>query len=482
MLVQLRDVPQGLPLASALAVAGHTVTDDGPADVVVMGIPGSAVEPDSDAGRLLAATFGVYEALLTSPASAVVLLGSLRVYDGYDAAWRLSESWAPRPTPDLASLGPYLAELTAREMSREGGLRVWLLRLDNIVDDVSQPGVLAEDAAGAVTEAVTRLGALAGSAPTGQQPSYLELNVTGDTVRFAPDATLRAPFGWAPAHPTATRAEMRSPLWPQGGEPLSVAGEPGRVTVYGAGGPMGVAVCEVLAETVQVTATDRDSLSALALRPAQSVGAPVPVPMAAPHRERVVDVTDYEQVLEAARGSDCLVNVTVVRDNPALAFQVNTLGAWNIVRAAAQLGIPRVVQTAPTLALQGDPVGMVFDRAVSADAPGRPGRWVYALSKLLGLEAGRVIAEHERLAVPQLLFNQLLPSDAQGKVVVGYTVSWRDAGRAIAAATRVQDWPEPSPRMDVLAPNPHGRTRWQRTWRLLGIEPEDDFEAAWSVS
>src|SRR5437763_1051743 len=45
----------------------------------------------------------------------------------------------------------------------------------------------------------------------------------------------------------------------------------------------------------------------------QSPGAPLPEVLPPPHECRVVDVSDYHQVLEAARGMDALVNCTVVR-------------------------------------------------------------------------------------------------------------------------------------------------------------------------
>ncbi len=482
MLVQLTAVSDRLSaLDDALMAAGHDVVVDATPDVLVLGLQAGADATET----LLNHTYGVYETLIATPAPAVVLLSSTGVYDAYDRGWRLSGDFAPQPTPDLASLGPYLAELTARELAREGGLRVWVLRLDDVGTEAEGGFLHPDDATAAIVEAVSRMGALGRSTPTALESSYRELVVSGDQVRFRAEMGLRAPFTFTPSHPaTTTRAERRPALWWRGNDPVHVS-EPARhVTVYGAGGPMGVAVCEALPQLpgVIVTATDRAPLADLALRPPQSPRAPLPIPMVPPHEERIVDVTDYAQVLDAARGADCLVNVSVVRDDPRLAFLVNTLGTWNITRAAIELGIPRVVQTGPTLTLLGDPVGFAYDRDVPADAPMRPGRWTYGLTKMLGLEASRVLAETARIAVPQLLFNQLLPHTDDGRPVLPYAVSWRDSGRAVAAATQVSDWPEPSPRLDVLVPNPHRRTQWQRTWRLLGIEPHDRLDDRWMVA
>ena len=62
---------------------------------------------------------------------------------------------------------------------------------------------------------------------------------------------------------------------------------------------------------------------------------------------REVDVTDFDQVLAATRGMDAVINMTVMRHDPVEAFRVNTLGAYNVIRAAVECGIRRVVQTGP---------------------------------------------------------------------------------------------------------------------------------------
>ena len=63
-----------------------------------------------------------------------------------------------------------------------------------------------------------------------------------------------------------------------------------------------------------------------------------------------VDVTSYEQVLDASRGMDAIMNLTVNRPDPVLSFDVNLKGAYHVTRAAAELGIKKVVHTGPQLA------------------------------------------------------------------------------------------------------------------------------------
>ena len=67
----------------------------------------------------------------------------------------------------------------------------------------------------------------------------------------------------------------------------------------------------------------------------------------------MVDMGDYRQVLEAARGMDAIMNWTVVRDKPDLSFIVSTRGAYHVMKAAAELGIRKVLQTGPEIIVQG---------------------------------------------------------------------------------------------------------------------------------
>ena len=62
-----------------------------------------------------------------------------------------------------------------------------------------------------------------------------------------------------------------------------------------------------------------------------------------------VDVTSYPDVLEACRGMDAIMNFTVLRDDPVVSFEVSTKGAYHVMKAAAALGIKKVVHTGPQL-------------------------------------------------------------------------------------------------------------------------------------
>ncbi|MEZ4633547.1 MAG: NAD-dependent epimerase/dehydratase family protein [Caldilineaceae bacterium] len=119
------------------------------------------------------------------------------------------------------------------------------------------------------------------------------------------------------------------------------------VVVFGAGGPLGSQLAEDLTQHYTVRLTDIAPAEELAQRPPQSPGAPLPKSPSAPHTWEIVDVRDADQVMAACAGMDAIINVSVVRHDPADAFRVNTLGAFNVMRAAVAHGIHRVVHTGP---------------------------------------------------------------------------------------------------------------------------------------
>ncbi|NJN81508.1 MAG: NAD(P)-dependent oxidoreductase [Caldilineaceae bacterium] len=66
-----------------------------------------------------------------------------------------------------------------------------------------------------------------------------------------------------------------------------------------------------------------------------------------------VDVADPGQVLRAAEGMDAIINLSVLRRDRKLAFDVNTLGCYNMMVAAREHGIRRVINTGPHFAVAG---------------------------------------------------------------------------------------------------------------------------------
>ncbi len=254
------------------------------------------------------------------------------------------------------------------------------------------------------------------------------------------------------------------------------------VVVFGAGGPLAAATTRVLAASYQLRATDLTSLEEIRrTERRQSPNAPLPDALAAPHDERVVDVTRPDQVAEAVRGMDAIVNCTVIRSDPVEAFRVNTLGALNIARAAVAHRVRRLVQTGPQLVqlAQGEGYGADYD--VPGDAPPRAADHLYGHSKYLGQEILRVFAEYYGLEVPVLLFLHFVnpAADDQTWNVGPFAVSWEDAAHAIRRSLEVPSFPTPYEVMNVSADLPHGKFSNERAKRLLGWEPRDRLERYW---
>jgi nucleoside-diphosphate-sugar epimerase len=95
----------------------------------------------------------------------VVQGGTLAVMDAYDDDLEVTEQWRPRPQPVAAHLAPYLAELTAREFTRdvqlEAPLRIVCLRFAPFAGDgdslSSERQLSLADAADAILHALAAL-------------------------------------------------------------------------------------------------------------------------------------------------------------------------------------------------------------------------------------------------------------------------------------------------------------------------------------
>ena len=253
-----------------------------------------------------------------------------------------------------------------------------------------------------------------------------------------------------------------------------------RIVIFGSGGPVAAALAEELKDEYVLRQTDVRPLASVRgnNRP-QSEGAPLPTILAAPHEERIVDVRDYAQVHAACAGMDAIVNCTVVRPDHVEAFRVNTLGAYNVMRAAVAHGIRRVVQTGPQQNALDERAGYWWDYDVAGNVPGRPGRHLYAHSKFLGDEICRLFAENYGLEVPVLLYTQFLNPAVRGGLA-SMAVSWQDSARALRAALEVPSLPTPYEEIVITSDLPHGRFSALRAKEVLGWEAQDDLSALWT--
>jgi len=305
----------------------------------------------------------------------------------------------------------------------------------------------------------------------------------------------REPFEFTPQHPVEGE--------PPGSEarPAGDAARPGgwrdvlrpaapvpsrtirRVVIFGAGGPLAAETARVMASSHLLRLTDLKSIAAIhAAGERQSPTAPLPEPLPPPHEMREVDVTDAAQVSAAAAGMDAIINCTVMRHDPVEAFRVNTLGCYNIARAAVEHRIRRVVQTGPQMVTLAGGGGYWWDYEVPGDAPPRPLDHLYGHSKYLGQEILRVFADHYGLEVPVLLFCMFVnPREADAaRGMHPFSISWEDAAHGLRRAVEVTSFPSPYEVMNLLADTPHAHFSNERARRLLGWEPRDDLQPFWT--
>ena len=166
-----------------------------------------------------------------------------------------------------------------------------------------------------------------------------------------------------------------------------------------------------------------------------------------PHEVRAVDVTDYSQVLEATRGMDAVINMTVMRHDPVEAFRVNTLGAYNVIRAAVECGIRGVVQTGPQQVTNTMPGGYWSDIDLPSNVPPRPGVALYFISKFLGQEIVRDLRPGARPGGRRRCCSghSRTPTTARPDELGCYPflVSWADAAEAVRGALARAGIPPP---------------------------------------
>jgi nucleoside-diphosphate-sugar epimerase len=442
-------------------------------------------------------TYVVMRAAREAGVQRVVLGSTLELFHQLPAGYRVSETWRPDPLPAPTQLPPWLAELSVREFARLTGFPPAIcLRLGGLEESRLEPGASRrrrraeppppaspdwlhpDDAVAALRRAIEF------DVPG---PGWHLYHVTAALHRQG--AAARPPFDFTPQH--EADGPESSPTHPYSHHPLSrvpathpIPSRPiRRVVIYGAGGPLAAVTARALAPNYVLRLADIRSIEAIhAAGQRQSPNAPLPEPLPPPHEMRIVDVTDLRQTVEAAEGMDAIINCTVIRPDPVEAFRVNTLGAYNIARAAVRHGIRRVVQTGPQMVALASAQGYWWDYDVPGNAPPRPADHLYGHSKYLGQEILRVFADCYDLEVPVLLFCIFVnpERDDPARGLNPFSVSWEDAAIALRRALEVEWFPSPFEVMNVLADLPHGKFSNERAKQVLGWQPRDSLQRFWS--
>lgn len=246
-----------------------------------------------------------------------------------------------------------------------------------------------------------------------------------------------------------------------------------KVLILGATGYLGPYVARALASRHQVLMTDVQA-------PKTDPGFPF----------RKIDIASFDQVLDVTSGMDAIVNCSVVRQGAQVCFDVNMKGCWNVMTAAVQHGIRRVLNTGPHLAFTG-PSYEVFDYQISPDVPPHPGTHLYGITKSLGQEVCRVFTEHHDIYVLEYLFYNFRDPRGvapdyysylrPGSNPVPFVSSGADAGEAMRLGVEIElsKLPSRCEAFFIFANMPHARFRNDKARRVLGFEPKDDISALW---
>ena len=201
------------------------------------------------------------------------------------------------------------------------------------------------------------------------------------------------------------------------------------------------------------------------------------------HEYRQVDAGELDAVISVAEGMDAIINLSVLRRDRNIAFDVNARGAYNAARAALVHGIRRVINTGPHYTITG-PAYEDFDHGIGPDVPPQPGTNLYALTKSLGQDISRIFTQHHDLYVLTLLFYSFHDADDRsrdGGDLTPYAVTWEDAAQAFLPALSItlESLPSRCEVFFVFADLPHGKFSNEKAKRVLGWQPENRLEALW---
>lgn len=200
------------------------------------------------------------------------------------------------------------------------------------------------------------------------------------------------------------------------------------------------------------------------------------------HEFMDLDVTSLSQVQKATEGVDAVLNLSVVRQHRVLAFSVSALGCYNVMRAAVDHGVRRVINTGPHFTITG-PGYEDFDYDIRPDIPPHSGVNLYAISKSLGQDICRVFTENHDIHVMDFLFYNFRDPEKvkQGDGGVPFIVSWSDAGQAFERGLEVDldSLPSKCEVFFILGNNPQNKFLNEKTRRILKFEPQNDMTFLW---
>ncbi len=208
-----------------------------------------------------------------------------------------------------------------------------------------------------------------------------------------------------------------------------------------------------------------------------------PPPDGVKHDWEYLDVADLDNVARAAEGMDAIVNLSVLRHDRKLAFDVSTRGSYNMMAAAVKHGIRRVINTGPHFTVTGATYER-FDHDINPDVPPQPGTILYALTKSLGHEVTRIFTENHDIYVMMLMFYHFrytYPRADDERQFKPFTVTWDDAGAIFPLALDypLDKLPSKFESFFVCADMPQRQFTNEKAKRVFGWQPTHNFENFW---
>lgn len=197
-----------------------------------------------------------------------------------------------------------------------------------------------------------------------------------------------------------------------------------------------------------------------------------------------LDVSDLDAVVQAAEGMDAIVNLSVLRRDRQLSWDVSTRGCYNMMQAALTHGIRRVINTGPHITVAGHNTIECFDFGIGPDIPPQSGTDLYAISKSMGLEICRVYSQHHDISVQSYLFYNFKDPKAvePGDRYAPFVISWENAAEVFRLGLEIDldTLPSRCEVFYVFADMPHGKFSNEKAKRVLGFQPRRDVEQLWT--
>ncbi|MAM44677.1 MAG: hypothetical protein CL703_03145 [Chloroflexi bacterium] len=204
-----------------------------------------------------------------------------------------------------------------------------------------------------------------------------------------------------------------------------------------------------------------------------------------------LSVDDINGVINAAEGMDCIINLSVLRHDRKLAFDVSTKGNYSMMNAAKIHNIKRVINTGPHFQMLGQSYEE-WDFNLNPEMPPQPGTRLYAISKFLGQEIAERYSDYFGINLITLLYYNMrhhydLTTPNEEKAVlhndmVPFTTSWIDCGEAVRCAVEIDKSKlESNSETFFISPMPpHNKFNSSKTFDVLGWRPKYSLENLWT--